>query len=112
MIDPAELCRNIHSQKNYRDTAHTIFHQISLFINQLNSDVQIYQKIKEIKNNSKIFNSLSNEEKIFCEDMLAEYENEGIHVTDPQQRQEIIELQVRFLFLIFFLDLNPIALIE
>jgi Zn-dependent oligopeptidase len=91
------LCRNIHSQKSYRETANEIFCETSLFINELNADVQIYQKFKEIRNNEKIFQSLKEEERIFCDDMLAEYENEGIHVTEPKRRQEIVKLQVLLL---------------
>jgi Zn-dependent oligopeptidase len=101
VIDPAELCRNIHSDSEYRQAANEAFHHLSKYINELNSDVRMYDRLAGImKENERIL--LTDEEKIFGWDMLLEYETDGIHIKDPKTRQKMTELQVPRLSLASF----------
>lgn len=50
--------------------------------------------MKDIYNNQEIYHQLTPEEAIFCLDMIQEYENEGIQITNLEKRQMIMNLQV------------------
>ena len=41
-IDGAELCRNIHMNENFKETAENAFTMISTYIHELNNDIKMY----------------------------------------------------------------------
>ena len=48
VLDAAELCRNVHPDLAFKESAEQVFHRLSALIHELNADEQVYAKIKEI----------------------------------------------------------------
>ena len=48
MLDAAELCRNVHPDLAFKESAEQVFHRLSALIHDLNADEQVYTKVKEI----------------------------------------------------------------
>jgi Zn-dependent oligopeptidase len=67
---------------------------LSSFINELNTDTRIYEKMSEIVNYPPALKSLTSEEVIFVRDMMAEFEAEGVHIKGKKERQAVASLQV------------------
>lgn len=94
------MCRNSHYNENFRSAAEESFNTLAIFINELNSDVKIYEKIRDIVRDDNIWTKLTPEEQRFGLDMLLEYEMEGIHIQDPIIRQQIVDIQVIIIIII------------
>ena len=48
MLDAAELCRNVHPDLSFKESAEQVFHRLSALIHDLNADEKVYAKVKEI----------------------------------------------------------------
>jgi intermediate peptidase len=90
IIDPAELCRSVHSNDNFKAASEEAFHLISDFINKLNGDQRVFSIICGLLD-SKISAQFSAEETMLLVDLKSEYENNGIHLCD-QDRADLITL--------------------
>ena len=52
VLDAAELCRNVHPDLSFKESAEQVFHRLSALIHDLNADEQVYAKVKEIHGRS------------------------------------------------------------
>jgi intermediate peptidase len=93
IIDPAELCRNVHTNDIYRSAADEVFHTLISLIQELNSNVELYRKLSLIVNDESLFNQLSVEGKFIAQDMKTEMEINGIHL-DENDKMKVAQLQV------------------
>lgn len=48
VVDPAELCRNVHSSPQFREAASQVVEAISSYINQLNTNPTLYAVLSKI----------------------------------------------------------------
>lgn len=91
VIDAAELCRCVHSSREWRDSAGKAFAILSDYFGQLNSDTTLYRALTRVAS-SPIFDSLTEEEKRFAMLLKAEFERDGIHLPEAK-RLEVRELR-------------------
>ena len=91
VIDAAELCRSVHSNPRWRDSASNAFAILSDYIGQLNADTNLYRALTSITS-SHIFHSLSEEQRRFAVLLKAEFERDGIHLPDSE-RERVRQLQ-------------------
>ena len=92
MIDAAELCRNVHPSSQYRQAAEDCFEQMSDYINQLNTDVRLYDSLANMGAADEVMSKLNIEQKRMVMLLKEEFENNGIHLDDAG-RQRVRELQ-------------------
>jgi len=99
VIDAAELCRSVHADPLWREAATQAFAQLSDYIAQLNADTTLYHALQLVtqspyytNTNSSTDGLLSEEDKRFAMLLQAEFERDGIHLTE-EQREEVRELQ-------------------
>lgn len=91
VIDAAELCRCVHSNPKWRDSASNAFAILSDYIGQLNADTNLYRALTSITS-SQLFPSLSEEQRRFAVLLKAEFERDGIHLPDSE-RERVRQLQ-------------------
>ncbi|KAG4090217.1 Metalloproteases [Neocallimastix lanati (nom. inval.)] len=92
MIDTFELLRNVHPNPQYINAANEAYEILNNYFNQLNTNYNLYQALKNAVDNENISSKLSSEEKIVAKILLEDFENSGIHMP-PEKRREFIELQ-------------------
>ena len=92
IIDPAELCRNVHSSPEFVEAAESVFEMLTKSIHSLNADLSIFNIIRRLVDNQEIFDQLSTEEQMLLTDLKHEFEDNGI-AGDETFRQKIIEIQ-------------------
>ena len=104
VIDAAELCRNVHADAVWRDAADTSFAQLSDYMTVLNADTTLYQALQLVtKNKDTTMSLLSEEDQRFAMLLQAEFERDGIHLSDAQRDQvrdwqnQIVQLESTFL---------------
>lgn len=91
VIDAAELCRCVHSNPQWRDSASHAFAVLSDYIAQLNADTNLYQSLTNVTS-SPVFRTLSEEQQRFATLLKAEFERDGIHLPDSE-REHVRQLQ-------------------
>ena len=91
VIDASELCRCVHSNPQWRDSASNAFAVLSDYIAQLNGDANLYQSLTNVTS-SAIFQDLSEEQQRFATLLKAEFERDGIHLPDSE-RENVRQLQ-------------------
>lgn len=87
VIDAAELCRNVHSSRQWRSSAENAFSILSDYINELNADTQLYRAVTRVIQTKDLFAQLSGEEQRFATLLQAEFERDGIHLPDEPREQ-------------------------
>eukprot|EP00833_Pecoramyces_ruminatium_P008898 jgi/Orpsp1_1/1182930/evm.model.c7180000083191.1 len=92
MIDTFELLRNVHPSPQYIDAANKAYEILNNYFNQLNTNYNLYQALKDAIDNETVSSKLSSEEKVVAKILLEDFENSGIHMP-PGKRREFIELQ-------------------
>ena len=90
VIDAAELCRCVHSEEQWRDSAQEAYIELSNVIAQLNATVDLYETLNKVTS-SPYFADLTKEEQIFASLLKKEFERDGIHLPQ-EQRQQVQEL--------------------
>jgi len=101
VIDAAELCRSVHTDPKWRESATNAFSILSDYIAQLNSDKDLYRRLRNVVD-SDIFTSLSEEQQRFATLLKAEFERDGIHLSDEdcetlrRLQNHIVELESLF----------------
>lgn len=97
VIDAAELCRNVHSDSAWRQSADQTFHYLSDYISQLNSDMRLYQATLAVANaDNSITQQYTAEEQRLIQSLREEFERDGVHLLerdDTGNRDEIRRLQ-------------------
>ena len=91
VIDAAELCRNTHSNQEWRDYAEKVFGMLSSYIAELNADDTLYKILVEV-NKSSVIDELNEEERRFGRVLQNEFERDGIHLS-IEQRNEVATIQ-------------------
>ena len=91
VIDAAELCRCVHANPRWRDSASNAYEIMSDYIGQLNADTNLYRALTSITS-SHLFQSLSEEQRRLAVLLKAEAERKGIHLPDSE-RQHVRQLQ-------------------
>jgi intermediate peptidase len=76
-IDPAELCRSVHTNQEFVDAAETVFQIVGNFINKLNTNTELYKLCVELLNET---HSLTAEESAMVNDLRREFEANGVHL--------------------------------
>lgn len=103
VVDVSELCRNIHDDEVFRNSAEEAFSDLMSSIHTLNALTSIYNIINDIYCASEAFQKLSDEEKMFVFDMKTEYEAEGITLPHELKstllnlQNEIVAIETSFL---------------
>eukprot|EP01041_Mallomonas_annulata_P009684 gene9684-20131_t len=104
VIDAAELCRNTHTDEEFRNAAELAFSQLSSYIHELNIDKSLYNKLIEIKNHPQYPNNLQEEDILFMNDLRNEFESDGIHINDPEDilklthiKDTLVELESQYM---------------
>ena len=92
VIDAAELCRNVHTDKKFVDASIDAFNGLSSYIHYLNSDTTLYLKLRDITDHEAIMEQLPEESRIFARDLRNEFESDGIHL-DDSDKQRALRLQ-------------------
>ena len=102
VIDAAELCRNVHSGE-WRQSAEEAFEILSSFIHKLNADTNLYMILTMILDNKDIVKGLPEETVILANNLKAEFEAEGIHLTGDDRvnalklQSEIVSLESEYI---------------
>ena len=97
VIDAAELCRSVHASHEWREAASYAFAVLSDYIRLLNADTTLYRALqlvaKSSRDNAQSW-QLSEEEGRFAVLLQAEFERDGIHLSD-EKREQVRDLQNR-----------------
>ena len=94
VIDVAELCRHVHAEPAWRHAAEESFEQLAGYIGQLNADVGVYECVRRITDDPVVFAELGEEDRRFAVALRAEYERDGIQLSDAA-RQELQALNAQ-----------------
>eukprot|EP01117_Protostelium_nocturnum_P006120 TRINITY_DN2205_c1_g1_i1.p1 TRINITY_DN2205_c1_g1~~TRINITY_DN2205_c1_g1_i1.p1 ORF type:complete len:664 (+),score=264.51 TRINITY_DN2205_c1_g1_i1:154-2145(+) len=87
--DPAELCRQVHSNRQMREAAHAAYDQIIHFVHLLNTNQNIYHQSKVAFENG---SNLSEEAKTVLHHLKREFEVNGVHLS-AEERENLLNLQ-------------------
>jgi Zn-dependent oligopeptidase len=91
-VDAAELCRNVHADDEMRAKAQTAFEQLSNYISQLNTDMELYQSLARSDDDPAVASQLTPEQRRMSHLLREEFERDGIHL-DQAGRGHIVNLQ-------------------
>ncbi|ETV78392.1 hypothetical protein, variant 1 [Aphanomyces astaci] len=92
VIDAAELCRNVHPDAQFRAAASNSFAQLSTLIQQLNTDTDMYQRLRDVTVDESLMATFTEEQRRVALLLRAEFERDGIHL-DANGRANVISLQ-------------------
>lgn len=105
VLDVAELCRNVHPNKEFALAAHQAFVEVSSVIQHLNADHSLYQPLSvlyhtnlEGRNNGSTRGFLSHEEAVMVKSLKHDFERGGINL-ESQEKRRLLKLQERIAFL-------------
>jgi len=68
VLDVAEFCRNVHEDIEFKESAENVFHKLSHIINELNTDEDVYQKLKNISESDR--NKLNGNNVCFIDNLI------------------------------------------
>lgn len=101
VLDSAEFCRNVHKLAEFKAGAESAFELLSHFMHELNGDDLLYRRLESVKNGPE-WSTLTEEEKLFTENLRLEFQAEGIHLSGKakqlamQQRAEVVNSETVF----------------
>ena len=88
VIDAAEFCRCVHSNKEWRDSASQAFVIIGDYISELNTDVGLYNCLELVSKAVECSEfSFTEEQKRMVKLLKAEFERDGIHLPESERSQ-------------------------
>lgn len=90
-IDVAEFIRNTHTKQAWIDAAQKTHEILFEYMNQLNTNVELYKYLAEVLNDSSVTSHLSEEEIKVGEYLKEDFEKSGIHMDDVT-RKNFVEL--------------------
>ncbi|RCK58181.1 Mitochondrial intermediate peptidase [Candida viswanathii] len=91
VIDVAEFIRVVHPGQKWVNAAQQTHEIMFEFMNQLNTNVELYSNLRAILNNPAITRRLSEEEIKVGEYLKQDFERSGIHM-DPQTRDNFVTI--------------------
>lgn len=91
VIDVAEFIRNTHPQQAWIDAAQTTHEILFEYMNQLNTNVELYTSLIDVLQDEKIVSKLTEEEINVGEYLKQDFEKSGIHM-DEESRNNFVEL--------------------
>lgn len=91
VIDSAEFCRNVHSDKKFLKASHDVFYLLNEYINKLNTTTEIYDSLLTVIS-SPDWEKLTFEDKMVATQLKTEFELNGIDKTE-EEKEKIIEIQ-------------------
>uniref|UniRef100_A0A0G4HQR6 CRIB domain-containing protein n=1 Tax=Chromera velia CCMP2878 TaxID=1169474 RepID=A0A0G4HQR6_9ALVE len=86
VADSAELIRNVHPKREWRDAADQAVVRVSSFIDSVNLDETLYESLRSSENSSEL-GSLTEEEKIVLKNMREAMEQQGVHLTGDAKNE-------------------------
>ena len=90
-IDVAEFIRVVHDDQKWVDAAQQTHEIIFEYMNQLNTNVELYANLVKILEDKDLISQLSDEEIKVGEYLRQDFERSGIHM-DPQSRDQFVSL--------------------
>ncbi|KAF0689112.1 Aste57867_19384 [Aphanomyces stellatus] len=94
VIDAAELCRNVHPDERFRKAATRSFAQLSTLIQELNTDTDMYLRLRDVTDNAVLMAGFTEEQRRVAVLLRNEFERDGIHLNSAG-RDHVMELQNR-----------------
>lgn len=91
VIDVAEFIRVVHPSVKWINAAQQTHEMMFEFVNQLNTNVELYSSLRDILNNPLITEQLTPEEIKVGEYLRQDFERSGIHM-DPQTRENFVTI--------------------
>ena len=92
VIDVAELLRNVHPDPEFRQAAHECFTDLSGYIQELNTNVELYASLRAVTDDGGLMDSFTEEQRRMAMLLRAEFERDGIHLS-LADRQKVIQVQ-------------------
>jgi len=92
VIDVAEFCRSVHSDSSFREASEEAFMHLAEYIQDLNTDTSLYELLVSVTNTPTAFDTLSEEQQRMATLLKAEFERDGIHLSN-EMRQQVTTLQ-------------------
>jgi len=91
LMDPSELCRNVHSKEEFREAADEVFQELSVYVHELNTNTLLHAaSTKAILHKSQ----LTEEQYMVVKHLKEEFEVSGIHLPE-HKRKKAVELQTQ-----------------
>ncbi len=91
VVDPAELCRQLHPHDDYRVAAHESVEALSKYIYELNTNTALYKAVAELSTPSNLTQFLE-EERTVISLLKQEFEVSGVHLP-TKIRQQVVDLE-------------------
>lgn len=91
VIDLAEFIRNGHTDNAWVDAAQETHEILFEYMNQLNTNVELYNNLVDVLNDKSIVDRLTEEEYKVGEYLKQDFEKSGIHM-DDESRNNFVEL--------------------
>ncbi|CCF57943.1 hypothetical protein KAFR_0D02950 [Kazachstania africana CBS 2517] len=91
VIDLCEFIRSVHPDKEFLSAAQQCHEEMFEFMNTLNTDVELCDKLKTLLHDNEILSKLSEEEIKVGRILLEDFEKSGIYM-NPRIREQFIEL--------------------
>eukprot|EP00736_Rhodelphis_marinus_P008187 Rmarinus@m.17629 len=82
VVDLAEACRNLHQSPEFRDSATAATLKLHSFIHHLNTDVQLYECLRNTKNEDSKTNMLTEEQRRVVSLLCSDFDQHGINAGD------------------------------
>ncbi|KAL1919691.1 uncharacterized protein VTP21DRAFT_1622 [Calcarisporiella thermophila] len=98
VIDTAEFIRSAHPDVAMREAANRAYEKLCTFMNTLNTNVQLYQILKQVLESPHIVRQLTLEERQVAQVFFRDFEKSGIHLPHAQ-RTEFVTLCDRIITL-------------
>ncbi|CAI5760791.1 unnamed protein product [Candida verbasci] len=91
VIDVAEFIRFVHPSNKFQNSAQKVHEIMFEYMNQLNTNVELYENLKVILQDKAILEKLSDEEIKVGEYLKQDFERSGIHM-DPETRNNFVNI--------------------
>ncbi|KAI5962947.1 OCT1 [Candida pseudojiufengensis] len=91
VIDVAEFIRVVHPSNKWINAAQQTHELVFEYMNQLNTNVELYNNLIEVLNSQNLITKLSDEEIKVGEYLKQDFERSGIHM-DPQTRENFVAI--------------------
>lgn len=91
VIDVAEFIRIVHPSSNWTNAAQQTHEILFEYMNQLNTNVELYTNLIEVLNDQLITSQLTEEEIKVGEYLKQDFERSGIHM-DPETRNNFVAI--------------------
>nr|XP_033805043.1 mitochondrial intermediate peptidase isoform X2 [Geotrypetes seraphini] len=96
VADLADFVKVAHPNPAFREAAEDACRSIGTMVEKLNTNVELYQSLKQLLSNQEIMDSLDPETRRVAELFLFDFEISGIHL-DEEKRTKAVDLNVNIL---------------